>query len=95
MEPLFDGVSVSSMDNEAAEIIVQHYPAVLFSAAFVLQKVEHGLSDLRCERLAEVFRLCYNAQQTLSIVAVWIEALSDVNVERVDELLTLQAHAPR
>lgn len=78
------------MDDNAAEIVVHQYPAVLFAAAFVPQVFKHVPSDLRCE----ILPLRHNGQQALSILALWIETLGDVNVERGDVLLALQAQAP-
>lgn len=74
-------------------MIVKQYLAILFGAAFVHQEVEHALSDLRRERLVEMLLLRQGAQQTLSVPAVWIETLGDVNVERDGVLLVLQAQA--
>lgn len=83
------------INNNAGQVTVVEYSAVLFSAALLSEKPQHGLPDLRHEGLLEVFRSCHETQHALSTLAARVETLSNVSGVGDKVLLIPEAEAPQ
>lgn len=81
------------MNEDAAQLAVEHHPAVFLDAALVPEKVQDARSDLRRQRLVEVVFGRHEVEQPFASLAARVEAVSDVELVGDGELLVLEAQA--
>lgn len=83
------------INNNAGQVTVVEYSAVLFSAALLSEKPQHGLPDLWYEGLLEMFSACHETQHALSTLAARVETLSNVSGVGDEVLFITEAEAPQ
>lgn len=83
----------SGVDEDAAELAVEHHPAVFLHAAPVPEQVQDAGSDLRRQGLVEVLLGRHEVEQPLAGLAARVEAVSDVEVVGDGQLLVPEAQA--
>lgn len=81
------------MNKDAAQLAVEHYPAVFLNAALLPEKVQDTWPNLWCQTLIEVVFGGHEVEQPFPGLAAWVEAVGDVEVVGDRQLFAVEAEA--